>query len=245
MPTRRTTITASPRPSRSPATRTPRTRAGPGRPTSGVVVEHHRVGDAGATGRSARSRARSPPAPAPSWCPSPPCPRRAWPGRCRTRRPCRRTARRRAPRSAASSTARRPGGSSNVDARPSSVIVTLAPSASAASTGVRRTGGPGSTWNSSAWTASRLDALGEQQLAQRRRPSRTARRGTTRRRSSGGSSAVEDPAQPLGVEPAGEQLDLLRLPGEHVQQLEPVGVAVLEVLELLEEHHRCRAVRLA
>ena len=36
--------------------------------------------------------------------------------------------------------------------------------------------------------------------------------------------------------PAGEQLDVLLLAGEHVDAAEPVGVAVLEVLQLLEEH---------
>ena len=36
---------------------------------------------------------------------------------------------------------------------------------------------------------------------------------------------VGDPLEPLAVEPAAEQLDVLRLAGEHVDQLEPVGVA--------------------
>ena len=54
---------------------------------------------------------------------------------------------------------------------------------------------------------------------------------------SAGTQRLGDPGQPVGVEPAGEQLGVLRLAGEHVDQLEPVRVAVLEVLELLEEHH--------
>ena len=53
-----------------------------------------------------------------------------------------------------------------------------------------------------------------------------------------GTSAVEQPAQPVGVEPAGEQLDVARLAGEHVHELEPRAVRVLQVAELLGEHHR-------
>ena len=49
---------------------------------------------------------------------------------------------------------------------------------------------------------------------------------------------LEDPAQPVGVEPPGQQLDVLGLAGEHVHDLEPVGEAVLEVVHLVEEHHR-------
>ena len=35
-----------------------------------------------------------------------------------------------------------------------------------------------------------------------------------------GTSAVEDAAQPVGVEAAAEQLDVARLAGQHVHQLE-------------------------
>ena len=57
--------------------------------------------------------------------------------------------------------------------------------------------------------------------------------------SSAGSSASRIRRQPLAVEPAGEQLDVLLLAGEHVHQLEPVGVAVLEVLQPPRGTSRC------
>ena len=56
-----------------------------------------------------------------------------------------------------------------------------------------------------------------------------------------GSEQVEDRREPLGVEPAVEELDVLGLTGQHVDQVEAAREAVLEVLELLEEHDRARA----
>ena len=49
---------------------------------------------------------------------------------------------------------------------------------------------------------------------------------------------VEDPGQAVAVEPAGEQVDVLLLAREHVHQPEPVGEPVLEVVQVVEEHHR-------
>ena len=54
----------------------------------------------------------------------------------------------------------------------------------------------------------------------------------------GRDQRVEDPAQPVAVEPPGQQLDVLRLTRQHVHDLEPLGEAVLEVVHLVEEHHR-------
>ena len=48
------------------------------------------------------------------------------------------------------------------------------------------------------------------------------------------------PAEPVGVDPAGQQLGVLRLAGEHVHDVQPGRVAVLEVGQLLGEHHRSR-----
>jgi hypothetical protein len=47
--------------------------------------------------------------------------------------------------------------------------------------------------------------------------------------------------QPGGVEPAAGQLGVPRLAGEHVHELQPGAVAVLQVGELVGEHHRVRA----
>ena len=49
----------------------------------------------------------------------------------------------------------------------------------------------------------------------------------------------EQSAQPVGVEPAREQLDVTRLARQHVHELEAGAVAVLQVGQLLGEHHRC------
>ena len=56
--------------------------------------------------------------------------------------------------------------------------------------------------------------------------------------SSAGQQRVEDPGQPVAVEAAGEQLDVLLLAGQHVDQPEPVREAVLQVVQVVEEHHR-------
>ena len=50
----------------------------------------------------------------------------------------------------------------------------------------------------------------------------------------------QDPLEPVAVEPTAEQLDVGGLAGQHVDQVESAGVAVLEVLELLQEHDRLR-----
>src|SRR5271156_4499125 len=47
---------------------------------------------------------------------------------------------------------------------------------------------------------------------------------------------VQDAAQSASVEPAGEDLDVQGFLVEHVDQLEPVQVAVLQVFEVLQEH---------
>jgi len=57
------------------------------------------------------------------------------------------------------------------------------------------------------------------------------------RPSHGAWQMVEDPAHPVGVQAPGEQLDVLRLAGQYVHEVEPVRPTVLEVLDLLEEHH--------
>jgi hypothetical protein len=48
----------------------------------------------------------------------------------------------------------------------------------------------------------------------------------------------QQPAQAVCVQPAGEQLDVARLPRQHVHELELRPVAVLEVRQVLREHHR-------
>ena len=51
-----------------------------------------------------------------------------------------------------------------------------------------------------------------------------------------GQQRGEQPLQPVAVDPPGQQLALLLLAGQHVQHLQPLRVAVLEVGQLLEEH---------
>ena len=47
---------------------------------------------------------------------------------------------------------------------------------------------------------------------------------------------IQDAPEPVGVETAGEDLDVEGFLVEHVDELEPVRVAVLQVLEVLQEH---------
>jgi len=52
----------------------------------------------------------------------------------------------------------------------------------------------------------------------------------------GGDEAVQQGGEPVAVKVARQQLGLLSLLLQHVDQLEAVQVAVLEVLQLLQEH---------
>jgi hypothetical protein len=56
-----------------------------------------------------------------------------------------------------------------------------------------------------------------------------------------GHDAVEQGTDPVGVETSGEQLDVAWLAGQDVDELEPLREAVLEVGELVDEHHGVRA----
>ena len=193
----------------------------------------------GLTGRSARNRRPPRPAPARSCGPSSPRPRPPSPGRSSRPRPCRRTAVRRAPCSAASSTRSSPP-MVNVDSRPSSTIVTSAPAGRRV--GPRRAGsGAASTWNSSVWTAAPARPA-RSAPPWRPAPCRTGRRGTTRRPASPGRRCRA--AGPAGRRRSGRTAaPTARLPGQHVHQVQPGRVAVLQVGQLLGEHHRAgRAV---
>ena len=77
--------------------------------------------------------------------------------------------------------------------------------------------------------------------AGRRRPCRTDRTATSGRRRRRSTSAGRSTAELGGVETAAEQLRLARLARQHVDQLDPRRLAVLEVGELVGEHHRVRA----
>jgi hypothetical protein len=69
-----------------------------------------------------------------------------------------------------------------------------------------------------------------------------------------GYQRIEQRRQPLPIEPAAENLDVLSLAREHVDNFESFGIAVLQVQQLFEEHdaagravgvnQRHRAVRL-
>ena len=52
------------------------------------------------------------------------------------------------------------------------------------------------------------------------------------------AEGLDHRTEPVSVEATGEQLDVLPLTREDVDDLEPVGEAVLEVVDLVEEHHR-------
>ena len=75
--------------------------------------------------------------------------------------------------------------------------------------------GTGSAWKSSVWIACGVDAVVEDHLAQvddhLLRPAQEPLVDVV-----GRQQRVEDPAQPVAVEPAGEQLDVLLLAREHV-----------------------------
>ena len=51
---------------------------------------------------------------------------------------------------------------------------------------------------------------------------------------------VDQPGEPRGVDPAAQQIRVLRLAGQHVHELQPGRKPILEVGQLLGEHHRAR-----
>src|SRR5215831_10587002 len=51
----------------------------------------------------------------------------------------------------------------------------------------------------------------------------------------------QQPSQSRRIQPAAEQLDLLRLAGQYVCQLQPLRITVLQVGDLVGEHHRVGA----
>ena len=251
----RSTVRRGPR---SPASRTRASRSsGTNAPRgcrSGVVVELDLGRSPGATGRPALARGPAPPAqgvvavhphlaldqPGPAGAADP-----AGAGERRVRAGPQRGGQDRLG----------PVGMSTVVVRPSRLTVTVPPRRPRRPPSSERGGGgSSSTWNSSRWTCPGSAPAARRSSSARagHHPERPAEVPLVDRvhRQHG----VEDPAQALGVEPAGEQLGVLGLPGEHVDQLEPRRVPVLEVLQLLEEHdrrrttvaieQRCPAVRL-
>ena len=169
----------------------------------------------------------------------PPRRRRPGPGRCRRRRPCRRTAGRAGPAARRRAPAV-PAGRVSVVLRPSRMTVRLAPSPTGASSWIASAGGSSPTQNSSRWIrplstpSSRSTSMASVTMPNGPHSHQWSTAGTS---TVAGSSAVSR----CGVQPAAVQLDLLRLAGQHVDDLHPRRVGVLEVGDLVGEHDRVAA----
>ena len=89
-----------------------------------------------------------------------------------------------------------------------------------------------------------LDAVLDQRVAdQRHQLDRPAQEPLVDRRR-GASVAAQPALELLAVDATAELGDVSRVAGEHVEDLEPVGVARLELVELVAEHRRLSCVRL-
>ena len=176
--------------------------------------------------------------------PSRRCPPPASPGRYRTRRRGTRTARRSGRRAPPPAPARRPSGSRTVERRPSSSSGHLgaADPASAVVSG----GGAVGPARTEAAGGRRGTARCARPRRSTPRASRVSRSSTTMAcgphrnhssTSSGGTSVSSSRSSRGPSSRPDSSSTRPGLAGEQVQQLEPIGVAVLEVLELLGEHH--------